>query len=103
MENEMKNGMRELSLDEMDKVSGGADSNDVVIDGKYYTEREIYDTFHSMTVYYGFDIAFDVFCAWTGFSKNEKPKSGSDLDMMDKVLCAFWKVHGRLREDGRSF
>lgn len=94
---------RELSIEELDKVAGGADAHDVVINGKYYTEEFILELMYNMTNEFGFDIAFDTFCEWTGFSKNEKPKSGSDWDRMSVVLCEFWKVHGRLRESGHSY
>ena len=96
-------GRRELSMDEMDQVVGGADAHDVWINGKYYTEGDIYNLFKNITELYGFDIAFDTFCAFTGFSQNEKPKSGSDWDMMSTVLCQYWKVQGRLQETGHSY
>lgn len=99
------NGTRELSLDEMNKISGGADAHGVTIGGQYFSEGEINDMFIGMTKAFGFDVAFAAFCDFTGFSVGENPLVGSysDCEAMGVVLAQYWKVRGRLDDKGTSY
>jgi len=82
------NGKRELSLDEMDKVSGGADTFCGM------NEREMYDMFMGLTEQLGFDYAYKMFVNMTGYvTFGPQPHlSGTDLQKMDAVLYNFWHL-----------
>ena len=60
--------MRELSLDEMDKVSGGTD---VLVNGTVKSEGEVYDMAMALVDAWGYDIAADMFCKMTGLDPYE--------------------------------
>ena len=98
-------GGRELSLDEMDKVVGGADAHGVMLYGTYYSEGDFYDMFMGMTKSFGFDVAFAAFCEFTGFSVGEVPlgTGGTDLQKMGVVLSQYWLVCGRLDDKGTCY
>ncbi len=104
MDNEMKNSMRELSMDEMDKVSGGAggmcDRN-----GKYHPFEEIISMGRSMTKSFGYDIAFDTMTTLFNISKNEYCNRGdySDLDKMDILLAQMQLISEHLDNSGSTY
>ena len=60
--------IRELSMDEMDKVSGGTD---ILWNGTSKSEAEVYDLAMSMVNNFGYDIAAQAFCTATGISQYE--------------------------------
>ena len=60
--------MRELSLDEMDKVSGGTD---ILMNGNVVSEAEAYNAAMALVDQFGYYIAADMFCTMTKISKNE--------------------------------
>ena len=74
MDNEMKNGMRELSMDEMDKVSGGAFTYDkstgmCSIDGSpEMTFADFCNIYNNMAATYGAHVAVDALRSATGFT-----------------------------------
>ncbi len=61
-------GMRELSMDEMDKVSGGTD---ILMNGNVVSELEAYNIAMALVDTWGYDIAADMFCTMTKISKAE--------------------------------
>ena len=92
--------MRELSMDEMDKVSGGADG--VYINGLYVSEEELYQTAHMLTNAVGYDNAADFLCQQYGISTNEKSKRGdySDIQRIDLLVNRIIVIHSK---DGKHF
>ena len=71
-------GKRELSLDEMDKVSGGADG--AWINGVFMSEADLNSLGQYWTDRFGYDIAADMFCELTGISKREIKDCNSGLN-----------------------
>ena len=106
MDNEMKNGMRELGMDEMDKVSGGADGG--YFAGQYRTEKEIYDMGMALLNSFPYDIAGDAFCEMAGISKQEaihfgKTKS-TDKDRMSCLIHRYMQIlDGLEANDGHTY
>ena len=105
MDNEMKNGMRELSMDEMDKVSGGSVEGIVGIDGKFYAEDFIVSMAYNMTNEFGYDIAAGVICDMFGLSKNEIKRSGAGTakEDMGVLLNKLFLTHEKVRKDDSTF
>ena len=60
--------MRELSMDEMDKVVGGTD---ILVNGNLVSEAEAYNIAMALFDSWGYDIAADMFCTMTKMSKAE--------------------------------
>ena len=97
--------MRELSLDEMDKVSGGWESLRSV-DGQYYTGAQIGALAYSMVDAFGWDIAGETICKMFGVSPNEarniKRGDITDRDRMDILLATIGQIMDRLEKSGHS-
>ena len=83
------NGKRELSMDELDKVSGGT-----TVTGNYVDEETMYDLYMALTRLYGYDTAHQMFMAQTGYVTYEHcpPCDGTDEEKMGVVLCNYWKM-----------
>ncbi len=95
--------MRELSLDEMDKVSGGKalpgpQKGTVSIDGNLVNEYDFNNAYMELTRQFGYDIAINQFYRITDFTCTEMSPQyhwggdKSDLDKMDIVLNRFWRI-----------
>jgi hypothetical protein len=83
------NGMRELSLDEMDKVAGGLHTDDMTAADK----MEFNNTFMAITQAFGFDVAHQMFMEATGYQTYYKQGHGhsvTDEEKMKLVLDEFW-------------
>ena len=102
------NGKRELSLDEMDKVSGGNTAvsagptpGTVIWGEKVYTGGEFNDFWIDLTNSMGFDVAKRMFADSTGFMCPEMQQQYNfngyltDKDKMDCILNQFWTRFGR--------
>jgi len=78
------NGKRELSLDEMDKVSGGNQGLEyyTLIDGSKVTETELTHSFQTLTAQIGYDAAAVMFCEMTGLSKQSIHDSSQDINIL---------------------
>ncbi len=98
-------GTRELSIDEMGKVNGGADGG--WINGVYMSEQEIYDLGIAMASSFGYDIAAAAFCEMTGLSKNEIKDchhgGSSDLTNMGTLVNRYMKILDNIEDHGHSF
>ena len=85
-------GKRELSMDEMDQVSGG-------LNGDYYnglTEQEVCDLYYSLTECVGFDVAYQMFMKQTGYdyyNHNAFGNGATDMEKMAIVLTHYIKHH----------
>jgi len=71
--------MRELSLDDMDKVSGGLDGV-TANNGKYYTKKELMDYACDLTRIIGYDVASQMICEMFGLAPSEAHRfCGTDI------------------------
>ena len=94
MDKEMNN-MRELSMDEMDKVAGGKDT--VTINGQEIDEAGLNAIYMNMARVMGYDVAVNHFRETTGFvcqemQTNSWSANSTDEDRMGAVLNHFWRV-----------
>ena len=98
--------MRELSLDEMDKVSGGWETLRAV-DGQYYTGPQIGKLAYSMVDAFGWDIAGETICKMFGVSPNEarniKRGDITDRSRMDILLATIGQIMDRIEKTGHSY
>ena len=104
MDNEMKNGRRELSLDEMDKVSGGAwtydlDTDCISINGGAPTSWGTFcEMMYTIAEGHGIDVAIDFMkntVGWTDSHMVGSKTKMSDRDYMGVILAHFDKtIHG---------
>lgn len=88
--------MRELSLDEMDKVSGGTD---ILMNGNVVSEAEAYNVAMALVDQFGYDIAADMFCTMTKISKNEIKKTHkggcSDKENMQLLVYRCMQIYDK--------
>ena len=85
------NGKRELSMDEMDKVSGGGLDYYTLIDGTKATEPQLTDAFRTLCGQIGYDSASIIFCQMTGLSVGDASMySGTDMEKMNLLLNHFY-------------
>ena len=89
-----KHGTRELSLDEMDKVSGGG----YYIPQTDEEKKQLIDLAYALTDSFGFDVALDMFMKITGYDTYRYGVSGgTDRDKMGVVLNGYFtmrEAHG---------
>ena len=97
---------RELSLDEMDKVSGGVDGI-TGIDGHYYTEGEILTLGRATAQTFGYDVAADMLCELFMLSKTEikkRNRSGADaVGGIDAFVSQMFNIFDRIDKTGHSY
>ena len=80
--------MRELSLDEMDKVVGG-----IFIPQTDEEKKQLIDYAYALTDSFGFDVALDMFMKTTGYETYRFGVSGStDRDKMGVVLNGYFTL-----------
>ena len=72
---------RKLSLEEMDKVSGGGGGLAAGVDGKGYDFDFVVTLGQSMAEGFGFDVAADTLCAMFGINPYEKNNCGGSFDV----------------------
>ena len=86
--------MRELSLDEMDKVSGGG----YYIPQTDEEKKQLIDFAYALTDSFGFDVALDMFMKTTGYETYRYGVSGgTDREKMGVVLNGYFimrEAHG---------
>ena len=96
--------MRELSLEEMDKVSGGTD---VLVNGTVWSEGEVYDLAMSMVDAFGYDVAAATFCEMTGLDPYEikrTHKGGcSDKENMQLLVYRCMQIYDNIKDHGYSY
>ena len=103
MDKEMKNGMRELSMDEMDKVSGGTGQ---WVNGVYMDEGAINDYANVLINNYCYDVAAEMYCKTFGLSPQEIKackRSGSDADSMSVLVYRHMQILDNLEKKGHSY
>lgn len=91
--------MRELSMDEMDKVSGGVD---ILVNGTIMPDDEVYGVAMAMVDAYGYNAAAAAFCKMTKldpYEINRTYNSGcSDKENMEflvrRCVQIYSKGHG---------
>ena len=83
-------GRRELSLDEMDKVSGGG----YYIPQTDEEKKQLAEMFYTMTDSFGFDVALEMFMKTTGYTtySNGVKGGGTDRDQMGVVLNGYFTM-----------
>ena len=101
------NGRRELSMDELDMVSGGFEGL-YTASGSYLTGSQIIDLGRSLAETMGFDIAGPMICELFQMSPNEAKKfakdgDASDVGKMDCLLAQMFQIYDRLENSGHSY
>lgn len=91
-------GKRELSLDEMDKVSGG-------VDPAY--EAEAYKLGMTLIEQFPYDIAASVYCEIVGISQREAITynigGNSDKENMSLLINRHMKILDNIEKNGKSY
>ena len=88
MEENKKNEMRELSLDELDKVVGG-----YYIPQTDEEKKQLIDLAYALTDSFGFDVALEMFMQTTGYNTYRYGVSGgTDRDKMGVVLNGYFTM-----------
>ena len=99
------NDMRKLSLDELDKVSGGAGSIRSV-DGIWYDEAFVLDLGRNMTQQFGYQVAAQILCEKFGYSKTEistARRCADDMASIDVLVNTMFKMADKLENGGSSY
>ena len=98
--------MRELSMDEMDKVSGGGDGKGyaAAIDGKGYSEDFVLSMGRNMAETFGFDVAADTLIAMFGLHPHEKDKCGgsNDVERIEVLVNRIFTINEHVQDYGTS-
>ncbi len=104
MDKEMKNGMRELSMDEMDKVSGGTGQ---WVNGVYMDEGAINDYANVLINNYCYDVAAEMYCKTFGLSPREIKDTHnggvSDKENMKLLVYRHMQILDNLEKKGHSY
>ena len=91
-------GKRELSLDEMDKVSGGVDPE---------FEEKAYNLGMAMVGSFPYDVAASAYCEIFGLSQREAidfgKGGGSDKDKMGALIHRHMQILDNLEKKGHSY
>lgn len=77
--------MRELKLEDMDKVTGGT-GGVYTKGGKYYTISELKEFAHDIAQTMGYDIAGKVICEMTGLATNEAQQAGDMNTLLNRLF-----------------
>lgn len=95
-------GKRELSMEELDKVSGGGDGKGyaVAVDGKGYREDFIVNLGRTMQQTYGFDVAADTLIAMFGLHPHEKDKCAESIDVL---VNRIYTINEHVQENGSTY
>lgn len=94
MGEKMTAGMQELNLEEMDKVSGGAQT--ITVDGTKMERSQFDDQMRSLAHSVGFKAACNTMRQMTGWSCAKMsdgyawPAGYSDVDKINEVLSEYW-------------
>ena len=102
------NGKRELSLDEMDKVSGGVDGI-YGVDGHYYTEPEILAIGRTTAENLGYNVAAEVLCGMFMMDPSEIKKHNHSTNSADAVgdidafISQMFNIYDRIEKTGHSY
>ena len=99
------NGRRELSLDEMDKVSGG-NVGGITVNGIWTSEDEINEMWGQVVNAVGYDVAGDLFCDTYGIAKYEATRvrrgDASDQENMALLIDRLMKIYDNIDEYGKG-
>ena len=91
-------GKRELSLDEMDKVSGGVDPE---------FEEKAYNLGMAMVGSFPYDVAASAYCEIFGLSQREAidfgKGGGSDKDKMGALIHRHMQILDNIEKNGKSY
>ena len=89
--------MRELKLEDMDKVTGG--TGIYTKGGKYYTKSEFKEFAHDIAQTMGYNVAGAMICEMVGLSPNEANQARN----MDNLLSRVFSVLGRGKGGGTVY
>ena len=89
--NNEKKAMRELNLEEMDKVNGGFE-RDITIYGETISETEFNKMIYSIEAEFGYSIAVIVFEDYTGY---DVMGTGESSPKLDQILKDYWNTVSR--------
>ena len=96
-------GRQALSDDMAEQVVGG-ELTGLYLNGNFVDEATVYDLFLSMTDKFGYDIAANVFCEASGFSKNEIAKrEGTDKERMFSLITQCFTTFDKIQNGGKTF
>ncbi|MBQ3760439.1 MAG: hypothetical protein II875_00340 [Clostridia bacterium] len=95
-----------LSDDAAEQVVGGELAG-LFLNGKFVDEETVYNLFLNMADLYGYDIAANVFCESTGFSKVEINKAhrggASDKENMYCLITQCFTTFSKIEGGGKTF
>lgn len=89
--NNEKKAMRELNLDEMDKVNGGFE-REITVYGETISETEFNEMIYLIEAEMGYSIAITVFEDYTGYKYKG---SGESSPSLTQLLVDFWNSVSR--------
>ena len=101
-------GIREVSMDEMDKVSGGVDGI-YGVDGHYYTEQEIVAIGRTTAENLGYNVAAEVLCGMFMMDPSEIKKHNHSTNSADAVgdidafISQMFNIYDRIEKTGHSY
>ena len=99
-------GRQELSDDTAEQVVGGELAG-LYLNGKFVDKETVYNLFIDMTGIYGYDIAANVFCEASGFSKNEIKKAYnrmvSEKECMYALITQCFTTFDKIQGGGKTF
>ena len=76
------------------------------LNGKYVDEATVYKLFLNMTDRFGYNVAANVFCESTGFSKTEIAKhygGGTDMERMYALITQCFTTFDKIQGGGKTF
>ena len=99
-------GRQELSDDAAEQVVGGELAG-LYLNGIFVDKETVYNLFLNMAGLYGYDVAADMFCEATGFSKTEIANSGgrnsSDKTNMYTLITQCFTTFDKIQNGGSTY
>ena len=98
-------GRQALSDDAAEQVVGGELAG-LFLNGKFVDKETVYNLFLNMTDQFGYDIAANVFCEASGFSKTEIAKhygGGTDMQRMYALITQCFTTFDKIQNGGKTF
>ena len=98
-------GRQALSDDMAEQVVGGELAG-LFLNGKFVDKETVYNLFLNTTDQFGYDIAANVFCEASGFSKTEIAKhygGGTDMQRMYALITQCFTTFDKIQNGGKTF
>jgi len=97
-------GRQALSDDAAEQVVGGELAG-LYLNGKFVDKETVYNLFLNMTDQFGYDIAANMFCQATGFSKTEiaNHHGGTDKTRMYALITQCLTTFDKIQNGGKTF